>query len=142
MSSSTSTVILGSGIVGLCTAYYLSESGNTDPQSIHLIDSSPELFQCASGLAGGYLAKDCKCSKKSWSSLYTLVPACVTSANAGIQGSLHQFIPSAHCPSNFTQTSHARMAAGKHGATRNLRACRFHRTVKANRQSVAVEKTG
>lgn len=58
MSSSTGTVILGSGIVGLCTAYYLSESGNTDPQSIHLIDSSPELFQCASGLAGGYLAKD------------------------------------------------------------------------------------
>ncbi|KAL6705764.1 hypothetical protein ACN47E_006401 [Coniothyrium glycines] len=58
MSSSTSTVILGSGIIGLSTAYYLSESGNTDATSIHLVDSSQELFQCASGHAGGYLAKD------------------------------------------------------------------------------------
>ncbi|KAH7380665.1 FAD dependent oxidoreductase [Pyrenochaeta sp. MPI-SDFR-AT-0127] len=46
------TVVLGAGIIGLCTAYYLSESGNTDPKSIHLVDSSPELFRCASGLAG------------------------------------------------------------------------------------------
>lgn len=56
--TSTGTVILGSGIIGLCTAYYLSESGHTDPESIHLVDSSPQLFQCASGLAGGYLARD------------------------------------------------------------------------------------
>ncbi|KAI8936972.1 hypothetical protein NX059_006200 [Plenodomus lindquistii] len=52
------TVILGCGIIGLCTAYYLSESGNTEPGSIHIVDSSPELFHCASGLAGGYLAAD------------------------------------------------------------------------------------
>lgn len=55
---STSTVILGSGIIGLCTAYYLSESGNTDPKSICLVDASPQLLRCASGLAGGFLAAD------------------------------------------------------------------------------------
>lgn len=54
------TVILGTGIVGLSTAYFLSESGNTKPESITLVDSSPELFRCASGLAGGFLAADCK----------------------------------------------------------------------------------
>jgi len=53
------TVILGCGIIGLCTAYYLTESGNTEPNSLHLIDSSPELFQCASGLAAGFLSADC-----------------------------------------------------------------------------------
>ena len=53
------TVILGCGIIGLCTAYYLTESGNTVPNSIHLVDSSPELFQCASGLAAGFLSADC-----------------------------------------------------------------------------------
>ncbi|CAO2647767.1 Nn.00g086890.m01.CDS01 [Neocucurbitaria sp. VM-36] len=57
-SSSTNTVILGAGIIGLSTAYYLSESGNTDPKSIQLIDSSPKLFQCASGLAAGFLSAD------------------------------------------------------------------------------------
>lgn len=57
--TSTSTIITGSGIIGLCTAYYLSESGNTDPKSICLIDASPQLFRCASGLAGGFLAADC-----------------------------------------------------------------------------------
>ncbi|OAL00755.1 FAD dependent oxidoreductase [Phaeosphaeriaceae sp. SRC1lsM3a] len=56
--SSTATVILGSGIIGLSTAYYLSESGNTDPKSICLVDASPQLFRCASGLAGGFLAAD------------------------------------------------------------------------------------
>jgi glycine/D-amino acid oxidase-like deaminating enzyme len=58
-SHDATTVILGSGIIGLSTAYYLSESGNTDPKKIHLIDASPELFHCASGLAGGFLAADC-----------------------------------------------------------------------------------
>jgi len=54
----SSTVIVGSGIIGLCTAYYLSESGNTNPNSITLVDTSDQLFQCASGLAGGFLARD------------------------------------------------------------------------------------
>ncbi|KAH7088566.1 FAD dependent oxidoreductase [Paraphoma chrysanthemicola] len=54
----TATVILGSGIIGLSTAYYLSESGHTDPKSICLVDASPELLRCASGLAGGFLAED------------------------------------------------------------------------------------
>lgn len=52
------TVIVGAGIVGLCTAYYLSTSGRTEPQSIHLVDSSADLFCCASGFAGGFLAAD------------------------------------------------------------------------------------
>lgn len=55
----TTTVILGSGIIGLSTAYFLSQSGNTNPRRIHLIDASPELFHCASGFAGGFLAADC-----------------------------------------------------------------------------------
>jgi glycine/D-amino acid oxidase-like deaminating enzyme len=57
--SNTTTVILGSGIIGLSTAYFLSGSGNTDPKSIHLVDASTELFRCASGLAGGFLSADC-----------------------------------------------------------------------------------
>lgn len=58
-SANSNTVVLGAGIVGLCTAYFLSESGHTDPRSIVLIDSSPKLFHCASGLAAGFLAADC-----------------------------------------------------------------------------------
>jgi glycine/D-amino acid oxidase-like deaminating enzyme len=57
--STTHTVILGSGIIGLSTAYFLTESGNTDPLSIVLLDSSAELFHCASGFAGGFCAQDC-----------------------------------------------------------------------------------
>lgn len=57
--SSPQTVILGSGIIGLSAAYFLCESGNTPPGSICLVDSSPELFRCASGLAAGFCAKDC-----------------------------------------------------------------------------------
>lgn len=50
------TVILGSGVIGLSTAYYLlqHQPGNT----IHLVDSANELFASASGFAGGFLAKD------------------------------------------------------------------------------------
>lgn len=55
------TVILGCGIVGLSAAYYLCESGNTDPRTVCLVDSSPELFHCASGLAAGFCARDCRC---------------------------------------------------------------------------------
>lgn len=51
-----STVILGSGIIGVATAYYLSE--HQAPSSIHLVEPSPELFASASGYAGGFLAKD------------------------------------------------------------------------------------
>lgn len=51
-----STVIIGSGIIGLSTAYYLAE--HQPGSSIHLVDASPELFASASGLAGGFLAKD------------------------------------------------------------------------------------
>jgi len=56
--SSPQTVILGSGIIGLSAAYFLCESGNTPPGSICLVDSSPELFRCASGLAAGFCARD------------------------------------------------------------------------------------
>ncbi len=57
--TSPHTVILGSGVIGLSAAYFLCESGNTEPESICLVDSSPELFYCASGLAAGFCAKDC-----------------------------------------------------------------------------------
>ncbi|KAG5663252.1 hypothetical protein KAF25_001188 [Fusarium avenaceum] len=51
-----STVIVGSGIIGIATAYYLSE--HQPGSSIHLVDSSAELFASASGYAGGFLARD------------------------------------------------------------------------------------
>lgn len=54
------TIIIGSGIIGCATAYYLSASGDTDPASIHLVEASPELFASASGKAAGFLAADCK----------------------------------------------------------------------------------
>jgi glycine/D-amino acid oxidase-like deaminating enzyme len=56
--SNPQTSILGTGIIGLSTAYYLSLSSATPPSSIHLIDSSPTLFASASGFAGGFLAED------------------------------------------------------------------------------------
>lgn len=48
------TVILGSGIIGLSTAYYLAD--HQPGSTIHLVDSSPELFASASGYAGGFVA--------------------------------------------------------------------------------------
>lgn len=51
-----STVILGTGIIGASTAYYLSLSQS--PSTIHLVEPSPTLFASASGFAGGFLAKD------------------------------------------------------------------------------------
>lgn len=50
------TIILGTGIIGTSTAYYLSKSQT--PSSIHLVEPSPTLFASASGYAGGFLAKD------------------------------------------------------------------------------------
>ena len=51
------TVIIGGGIIGTATAFYLSEFV-ADPSSIHVVESSPTLFAGASGYAGGFLAKD------------------------------------------------------------------------------------
>lgn len=56
----SNTIIIGAGIIGCSTAYYLSESTRTLAQSIHLVEAAPELFKCASGLAGGILSKDCE----------------------------------------------------------------------------------
>lgn len=53
-----SVVIIGGGVIGLSTAYYLATSAQPRPSSITVLDSSPELFQCASGRAAGFLAKD------------------------------------------------------------------------------------
>src|SRR4051812_20276908 len=50
------TVIIGAGIIGESTAYYLSD--HQPPSSIHLVEVAPELFSSASGYAGGFLAKD------------------------------------------------------------------------------------
>lgn len=52
----SNTVILGAGIIGVSTAYYLSQ--HQDPSTIHLVEVSPELFSSASGYAGGFLARD------------------------------------------------------------------------------------
>lgn len=52
----SSTVIIGAGIIGVSTAYYLSE--HQPGSTIHLVEASPELFSSASGYAGGFLAKD------------------------------------------------------------------------------------
>ena len=51
------TIIIGTGIIGVSTAYYLSLE-HPDPSQIHLIESSSKLFNSASGYAGGFLAKD------------------------------------------------------------------------------------
>ena len=50
-----STVIIGAGIIGTSTAYYLSQ---TSKNAIHLVEASPELFASASGYAAGFLARD------------------------------------------------------------------------------------
>jgi glycine/D-amino acid oxidase-like deaminating enzyme len=50
------TVILGSGVIGLSTAFYLRQ--HQPGTTIHLVDSAQELFSSASGYAGGFLAKD------------------------------------------------------------------------------------
>lgn len=55
-SNPNSVVILGAGIIGLSTAYYLSSLSPTT--SIHLIDPSPTLFASCSGKAAGFLARD------------------------------------------------------------------------------------
>lgn len=52
------TVILGAGIIGVSTAFYLSESEHIDPSTIHLVEATPSLFSSASGYAGGFLAED------------------------------------------------------------------------------------
>lgn len=59
MASPANTVIVGAGIIGISTAYYLSQSESCDPKTIHIIEPSLELFCSASGLAGGFLAEDC-----------------------------------------------------------------------------------
>ncbi|AEO65069.1 uncharacterized protein THITE_2111659 [Thermothielavioides terrestris NRRL 8126] len=56
MAPNHATVILGAGIIGVSTAYYLCQ--HEDGSSIHLVEPSPELFSSASGYAGGFLAKD------------------------------------------------------------------------------------
>ena len=53
-----STVVIGAGIIGLSTAYYLSEAHPEQAHTIHLIENAANLFDSASGFAGGFLAAD------------------------------------------------------------------------------------
>ncbi|KAL0937516.1 FAD dependent oxidoreductase superfamily [Colletotrichum truncatum] len=53
---SSTTVILGSGIIGLSIAHYLAD--HQPGSTIHLVEPSQELFASASGYAGGFLARD------------------------------------------------------------------------------------
>ncbi|CAK1360534.1 putative oxidoreductase [Cercospora beticola] len=55
--STDSTVILGAGIIGVATAFYLSEP-SSHSGTIHLVEAAPELFASASGKAGGLVAED------------------------------------------------------------------------------------
>ena len=55
LSSVMSTVIIGAGIIGTSTAYYLSQ---TSKNAIHLVEASSQLFASASGYAAGFLARD------------------------------------------------------------------------------------
>ena len=52
------TVIIGAGIIGVSTAYYLSQPDLSPKESVHLIEASLEPFASASGFAGGFLAAD------------------------------------------------------------------------------------
>ena len=53
------TVIVGAGIIGCSTAFYLTQPpSTTDPTSIRLIEASPKLFASASGYGAGFLARD------------------------------------------------------------------------------------
>lgn len=52
----TNTVVLGAGIIGLSTVYYLAQ--HQPHGTIHLVEPSPTLFASASGQAGGFLARD------------------------------------------------------------------------------------
>ena len=54
------TVILGAGIIGTSTAFYLSQP-KSPPREIHLVEASPELFASASGYAAGFVARDWFC---------------------------------------------------------------------------------
>lgn len=56
MAATGTTTILGAGIICLSTAYYLAQ--HQPPSTIHLVDSSPDLFASASAFAGGFLARD------------------------------------------------------------------------------------
>ena len=51
--TTASVAILGAGIIGLSTAYYLTTLSPST--KIHIIDTSPSLFSCASGRASGFL---------------------------------------------------------------------------------------
>lgn len=55
-----STIILGGGIIGLSTAYYLSTLSpeSASENQIHIVDSASDLLLSASGFSGGFLAKD------------------------------------------------------------------------------------
>lgn len=52
-----SIVIVGCGIIGLSTAYYLLTSPSP-PTNLYILDTSPKLFECASGRSGGFIAKN------------------------------------------------------------------------------------
>ena len=52
-------VIVGAGIIGSAVAFYLSQDPSSTPaDSIHIIESSPQLIASASGYAAGFIARD------------------------------------------------------------------------------------
>ena len=62
----TSTVIIGAGVIGCASAYYLSQDNPAEADSITILEAANEPFQCASGLAAGFLAADCEPESFDW----------------------------------------------------------------------------
>lgn len=52
--------IVGGGIMGVCTAYYLTRQPEFEhgKVTVHLIEENEEIASGASGMAAGFLAKD------------------------------------------------------------------------------------
>lgn len=59
-SASQKIVIIGGGIMGVCTAYYLTRQPEFEQGkvTIQLIEENEEIASGASGMAAGFMAKD------------------------------------------------------------------------------------
>jgi glycine/D-amino acid oxidase-like deaminating enzyme len=111
------TVIIGAGIIGCSTAFYLLKNSTRDEASnITLIDASPELFECASGRAGGFLASNCADPPE----LYTFGSASMTKIFNKQQGSSQLQLSLESCHSNYMKSWQSNSMAERNGDTPRL----------------------
>lgn len=101
-----STVVVGAGIIGCATAYYLASSGNTKPDNIHMVEASPELFASASGKAAGFVAPDCVSR-----------PSSIISSLIASQGLCLRRLRLEHCHFGYTRNWRSSTMEAKTGAT-------------------------